>query len=194
VHFLAISLDELLGDEATTKGPVPSGQREPVSGAARASQPARIEAAAPAALRRAAPAVARPAGPARAAVHAARADGKPVVVQHGVQNPVIDRENGVRWERLAGGTGGPVDPLLVTYEPGSSSSAEGRLMRHGGFEYVYLLAGSLTVLLGDSTLQIHAGDSLNFDSIRPHLFENHGSEPAQGLWFVVRKSPAADRL
>lgn len=112
-------------------------------------------------------------------------------VQHSGDNPVLEMENGVRWERLATVPGGPVDPLLVTYQPGASSSVEGKLMRHSGIEYAYLLEGELTVLVDFDRYLIHAGDSLNFDSVRPHMYVNNGSVPAKGLWFVVgRRDPA----
>ena len=29
------------------------------------------------------------------------------------------------------------------------------------------------------------GDSLQFDSVRPHLYSNHGTTVARGIWFVV---------
>lgn len=107
------------------------------------------------------------------------------VVQRGVDNPVLEMDNGVRWERLASGVGGPVDPILVTYDVGASSSIEGRLMRHSGVEYAYLLSGELTLHLDFETYVIRARDSLNFDSVRPHMYVNHGTEPAKGLWFVT---------
>ncbi|MEA9984139.1 helix-turn-helix domain-containing protein [Subtercola sp. RTI3] len=115
-------------------------------------------------------------------------------VQTSSDNPVLEMENGVRWERLATGAGGPVDPLLVTYQPGASSSVEGRLMRHTGVEYAYLLSGELTVHLEFDTFVIRAGDSLNFDSIRPHMYLNNGVVPAQGLWFVVGRRGEAEGL
>ncbi|AZC14520.1 MULTISPECIES: cupin domain-containing protein [unclassified Microbacterium] len=106
-------------------------------------------------------------------------------IQRGADNPAIEMENGVRWERLAGRPGGPADALLVTYQPGASSSIEGKLMRHAGVEYAYLLEGALTLQLEFDTHVLHAGDSLHFDSTRPHLFSNRGEEPARGVWFVV---------
>jgi quercetin dioxygenase-like cupin family protein/DNA-binding XRE family transcriptional regulator len=106
-------------------------------------------------------------------------------LQRGADNPVLEMENGVRWERLAASRDGAVDPLLVTYEPGASSSIEGRMMRHSGVEYAYLLSGELTVRLDFETFVLRAGDSLSFDSVRPHLYLNEGTEPAKGLWFVV---------
>ncbi|WP_368499143.1 helix-turn-helix domain-containing protein [Herbiconiux sp. A18JL235] len=105
-------------------------------------------------------------------------------VQRGAENPVIEMENGVRWERLAVGAGGPVDALLVTYEPGAASSVEGKLMRHAGVEYAYLLEGELTLHIDFDTHVLQPGDSLQFDSVRPHLYSNQGSVPAKGVWFV----------
>ncbi len=105
-------------------------------------------------------------------------------VQRREDNPVIEMENGVRWERLAVGAGGPADALLVTYEPGASSSIEGKLMRHSGFEYAYLLEGELTLQLDFETYDLKPGDSLQFESVRPHLFTNKGDAIAKGIWFV----------
>ena len=106
-------------------------------------------------------------------------------VQRGAQNPIIALENGVRWERLAAGAGGPADALLVTYQPGASSSIEGKLMRHAGVEYAYLLEGELTLHLDFETYDLRPGDSLQFDSVRPHLYSNRSGAIAKGIWFVV---------
>lgn len=106
-------------------------------------------------------------------------------IQRAGENPVLEMENGVRWERLAIGEGGPADALLVTYAPGATSSIEGKLMRHSGVEYAYLLEGELTVQLDFDTHVLHPGDSLQFDSVRPHLYSNTGDVPARGVWFVV---------
>jgi len=94
-------------------------------------------------------------------------------------------DNGVRWERLAIGEGGPTEPLLVTYSPGASSSIEGKLMRHGGYEYAYILEGELTLRLEFDTYVLSAGDSLQFDSQRPHMYTNDGSKVARGVWHIV---------
>lgn len=120
-------------------------------------------------------------------------DGAPIdhgspsapIVQQAADNPVIEMENGVRWERLAVGVGGPVDAILVTYAPGATSSVEGKLMRHAGVEYAYLIEGELTLQLEFDTHILRPGDSLHFDSIRPHLYLNHTDAPAKGVWFVL---------
>jgi transcriptional regulator with XRE-family HTH domain len=107
------------------------------------------------------------------------------VVQRGADNPTIDMENGVTWERLAHGSSGLADPLLVTYPPGSSSSLEGKLMRHEAAEYGYLLQGTLILKYEFETIEIHAGDSFSFDANRPHLYRNESNETVKGLWFVI---------
>jgi transcriptional regulator with XRE-family HTH domain len=106
-------------------------------------------------------------------------------VQRAGENPVLEMENGVHWERLAVGEGGPADALLVSYDPGASSSIEGKLMRHSGIEYAYILEGELTLQLDFDTHVLGPGDSLQFDSVRPHLYSNNSDAVARGIWFVV---------
>lgn len=106
-------------------------------------------------------------------------------VQRAGENPVLEMENGVRWERLAIGEGGPADALLVTYEPGATSSIESKLMRHSGIEYAYILEGEITLQLDFDIHVLGPGDSLQFDSVRPHLYSNRGTTVARGVWFVV---------
>lgn len=114
--------------------------------------------------------------------HAASLDAG---IQRAGGNPVIEMENGVRWERLAMARNGPADALLVTYQPGATSSLEGRLMRHSGIEYAYILAGVITLQLEFDTFELASGDSLYFDSSRPHMYSNLGAIAATGIWHVV---------
>ncbi len=119
---------------------------------------------------------------------AARGPARPpaiAAVQRADENPILEMENGVRWERLAIGRDGTADALLVTYAPGASSSVEGRLMRHAGVEYAYILEGRLTLQLDFDEYELGPGDSLHFDSVQPHLYSNRGSDVARGVWFVV---------
>lgn len=106
-------------------------------------------------------------------------------VQRAADNPIIEMENGVRWERLAVGEGGPADAILVTYEPGASSSIEGKLMRHAGIEYAYVVEGELTLQLEFDAYVLRVGDSLQFESARPHMFTNLSDTIAKGVWFVL---------
>lgn len=117
-----------------------------------------------------------------------RASGGPVVRPR--ERRVLHMDSGVTWERL---TRGPsdVDALLVTYEPGGSSSSTGKLMTHNDIEFAYLFDGELTLQLGFETHVLRAGDSLEFDSAQPHLFYNAGTVAARGIWYVLRKETIA---
>lgn len=106
------------------------------------------------------------------------------VVQRSRENPTLDMDNGVRWERLSGSSTTGPEILLVTYQAGASSSIDGRLMRHSGHEYAYLLEGRLTLQVGFDLFDLEAGDSFNFDSTRPHMYINRSDSPARGIWFT----------
>jgi transcriptional regulator with XRE-family HTH domain len=107
------------------------------------------------------------------------------VVQRHADNPLIEMENGVTWERLAIGETAVADPLIVTYAPGATSAIDGRLMQHAGLEYGYLLSGRLTLRLDFEVYDLDPGDSFCFDSGRPHLYVNSTDIPARGVWFVI---------
>lgn len=106
------------------------------------------------------------------------------VVQRASDNPTLDMDNGVRWERLSGSSTTGPEILLVTYRAGASSSIDGRLMRHSGHEYAYLLEGQLTLQVGFDLFNLESGDSFNFDSTRPHMYINRSDAPARGIWFT----------
>lgn len=107
------------------------------------------------------------------------------VVQRREDNPVIEMENGVTWERLSVGDSAIADPLIVTYAPSASSSVEGKLMRHAALEYGVLLEGRLTLRIDFDSYDLEPGDSFCFDANRPHLYINSGDVPARGIWFVI---------
>ncbi|MGV3733988.1 MAG: cupin domain-containing protein [Microcella sp.] len=107
------------------------------------------------------------------------------VVQRREDNPVIEMQNGVTWERLAVGDSVVADPLIVTYAPSASSSMEGKMMRHTALEYGVLLEGRLTLRIDFDSYDLEPGDSFCFDANRPHLYINSGDVPARGIWFVI---------
>jgi transcriptional regulator with XRE-family HTH domain len=112
-------------------------------------------------------------------------DGHHGIVQRRHENPVIEMENGVVWERLADGGRDDADPLMVTYEPGSSSSVEGKMMRHDALEYGLIIEGTLTLRIENEVHEIYPGDSFSFDANRLHMYENNSAKPARGIWFVI---------
>lgn len=113
-------------------------------------------------------------------------------VQRGGDAPELAMENGVTWRRLAVMEGADrIDALRVTYQPGASSSIDDAHMRHAGVEHGYLISGELTLKIDFETFVIRAGDSLCFDSQRPHLYLNMGDVVAEGVWFVTGRTTDA---
>ena len=102
--------------------------------------------------------------------------------------PTLEMDNGVKWERLAILKGTDMEALRVTYNPGAASSIEGHLMRHFGIEHVYLIEGELTLKIDFETHVITAGDSMVFDSRRPHLFINESDKPCVGVWYITGRN------
>ena len=110
----------------------------------------------------------------------------------GPRVPPADRElltldSGVTWERLGQLPGVHIDFLLITYQPGGTSSSSGELMRHTGTEYGYLISGELILTLGFDDHRLTVGDSVCFDSATPHRLRNDGAVPAVGVWFVLER-------
>ena len=112
-------------------------------------------------------------------------DGHHGIVQRRSENPLIEMENGVVWERLADGGRDDADPLMVTYEPGSSSSVDAKMMRHDALEYGVIIEGTLTLKIETEVHELYPGDSFSFDANRLHMYENNSSKPARGIWFVI---------
>jgi transcriptional regulator with XRE-family HTH domain len=133
--------------------------------------------------------------PATSASRAAEAEeGGATLVQRRDTRKGIDLESGVRWERLTPTAEQDADFLYVVYEVGGASSREGTHMRHMGREYGVVLSGRLRVTIGfDEEHELGPGDSIAFESSRPHRLENAGDEPVEAIWFVVGRSQSDAR-
>lgn len=92
---------------------------------------------------------------------------------------------GVLWQRLTQTADPNVDFLHVTFAAGGGSSDDGDMMRHGGHEYGYVLAGRLSAQVGFETHELGPGDAITFDSMTPHRLSNQHDEDAEALWIVV---------
>ena len=89
-------------------------------------------------------------------------------VQSRQTRTAITLEGGVRWERLTPGPDHDVDFIYVVYPVGSESCPPDALSQHGGKEYGYVVDGRLGVQIGFDEYTLRAGDSISFDSQRPH--------------------------
>jgi transcriptional regulator with XRE-family HTH domain len=107
-----------------------------------------------------------------------------LVVRHD-ERQSIDLASGVRWEELTAGKEEHLDFLIAIYEVGGSSTPDKSLMRHHGREFGYIISGTLGIQIGFSHYELRPGDSIAFDSTRPHRLFNDGDEPVHAVWVVV---------
>ena len=89
------------------------------------------------------------------------------------------RNKGVTMEQLVDGQT-MMDPQIFTVEPGAGSGGN---YSHTGEEFVYMLQGTLEIVLRDSErYTLKAGESLYYPSTIEHRWRNPGTEEAQALW------------
>jgi transcriptional regulator with XRE-family HTH domain len=100
--------------------------------------------------------------------------------------PRIELETGVIWEQLGEKRADGLEVLLVIYPPGARSSMSGRFQQHTGFELAHVLQGELHCRVRFEEFTLAAGDSVSFDSSRPHLFENRGEVEVRAVWVLLR--------
>ena len=104
---------------------------------------------------------------------------------HPGEREAIDLASGVRWEELTAVTEPGIDFLHATYQVGGASTPDESLMRHQGREYGYVISGTLSIQIAFNDYQLGPGDSIGFESTRPHRLYNRGDEPVHAIWLVV---------
>jgi transcriptional regulator with XRE-family HTH domain len=124
-----------------------------------------------------------PAGiPDQASGHISSPD-RVVEIEREGDHAVISLGKGVQWKQL-GRQIASAEFLLVTYNPGSSSSLNGNLTRHKGREFGYVISGELDVNIGSEVYKVGEGDSVAFPASAPHQLRNSGPEPAKVMWCI----------
>lgn len=106
-----------------------------------------------------------------------------VVVRAGDQPFVKTAQNVIRRVLREDRSRG-ISLAINEYEPETGSSL--KRGTHSGFEYGFVLEGTLTVELEKVTYQLKAGDLIAFESKRPHRFWNNGSKRVRTLWINLR--------
>jgi transcriptional regulator with XRE-family HTH domain/quercetin dioxygenase-like cupin family protein len=117
--------------------------------------------------------------------------GSTPVVHPGERN-ILVLDSGVTWESLTAVHHEKTQFMFVRYDVGGSSTMEGRLIRHVGTEYGFVLRGTLEVTLGFERYRLDAGDSISFDSTRPHRLTNVGDVPVEAIWFNLERFDASN--
>jgi transcriptional regulator with XRE-family HTH domain len=106
-------------------------------------------------------------------------------VVHPGERRTIDLASGVRWEQLTPGPGEGADFIEAIYDVGGASTPDRSLMRHEGWESGYVVSGTLGIQIGFEEYELQAGDSISFESTRPHRLFNKGATPVHAIWMMV---------
>ncbi len=72
-----------------------------------------------------------------------------------------------------------MEPIIIEIAPGGASFSD---KPHSGEEFGYVLAGSVTLKVGNRRAVCNAGDSFYYTSNKPHVLENHTRETCVVLW------------
>lgn len=93
---------------------------------------------------------------------------------------VLEAGPGVRMELLSWGSTAMMEPHLFRIAP---SAGSGESYAHDGEEFLYILRGSLEIVLDDGEKHtLEEGDSFYFESSNQHHWRNPGKKETLVLW------------
>ena len=101
----------------------------------------------------------------------------------------IEISEGISWERLTATPEAGMVFMRIIYAPGAGRD----LVTHPGYEYGYVLKGTLEVTVGVEVFVLQAGEAVGFDSSIPHMLRNVGDDQCEGVWFVHKNRPRGAR-
>ena len=108
-----------------------------------------------------------------------------VLVAHAGGISPAELAQGVTYRRLSPASLPGVDWFESTYPPGSSSSIDGTMLVHAGYESGWVARGELTFEFADGKVRLGPGESLSFPASRPHRVVNDTGEPAVAIWLTL---------
>jgi transcriptional regulator with XRE-family HTH domain len=102
--------------------------------------------------------------------------GRQLIVRRHERKGLHVPRSKVVYELLTPDLNRKVEFLWIEYEPGSITHPEP--MSHPGEENAICLEGSVVVTIDDQEFELGEGDSISFESGRPHQVENRSSQRA----------------
>ncbi|MCY8235318.1 helix-turn-helix domain-containing protein [Priestia endophytica] len=92
----------------------------------------------------------------------------------------MEHKSSFTYSDLSGNVSNPLFvPILVTLLPGDERDTP---FSHEGQEFIYVVDGTLTIILDDTEYDLYPGDSLHMDSTRPHNWFNKTEKPTNFLF------------
>lgn len=102
----------------------------------------------------------------------------PVLRVH--EQPVYSTPEGVNRRILCDDRVRGLEVALNEYTSGGRSADS--LLHHDGYEYGVVIEGALTVDVDGEAYELKPGDSIAYNSSRPHRIANHGRKQARAVW------------
>jgi transcriptional regulator with XRE-family HTH domain len=104
-----------------------------------------------------------------------RAESRPKVARRGEK---VRAKYGYVYESLAPEKSNRImEPFLVTLTP----TRFGQMSSHDGQEFIFVLEGRIRVKVDEEVAVLSPGDTIYYDSSRPHLVKCYGKKPARIL-------------
>ncbi len=75
------------------------------------------------------------------------------------------------------------EPMIVTTQPSHKTPV---MHEHEGQEFDYILSGTMKFYIGDISYELNKGDSVYFDSKKPHAFKAVGEKPLKFIAVVIK--------
>lgn len=95
-------------------------------------------------------------------------------------NNLTSQKQSFNYSDLSGNVQDPsFTPILVTLLPGDKKGAP---FSHAGQEFIYVLEGTLTIILDENEHDLYSGDSIHLDSNKPHNWFNKTKSPIKFLF------------
>ena len=96
------------------------------------------------------------------------------------ERSVVHTANGITYQLMSQDfAGSPIEVLWAEYEPASSTAS---FMKHKGIECGVVIKGKLEIAVDEERFVLNSGDSITFESSRPHMLTNLSDRITTAIW------------
>lgn len=116
---------------------------------------------------------------------APRPVANPGIVVRAADQQIIETANHVVRRILREDRARGVSIAINEYQPNTGNSD--RPVSHDGYEYGYVLEGTLSVEVDGTSYVLTPGDLISYNSRKPHKLWNYGADRVRTLWFNLQR-------
>ncbi len=108
------------------------------------------------------------------------------VVRKGERHTIVTNDDSRIYELLTPTHNRKLQFILIKLKGGTS--AKESAISHEGEECGYVIKGSMVVVIDGERYVLHEGDSIYFDSSKPHIYESYNDEESISIWAMTPPS------